>query len=210
MQVKVKNCTQQKFIALVLGAGKSSRMGRAKQLLKVNQEILLQHVIKKILPLDFFRIILVLGHAKHEIENEISKEILKEIDIVHNENYEKGISTSVKVGINSCETDIPIFIFLGDQPIICSRTIIRMKSCYQEREFDIGRIFLNGTPAHPVLLGRKAISMISQLQGDRGFGSIIKNEHLDTQNYYINECVPLIDIDCPEDYLLYIKSIKGA
>ncbi|WP_162176067.1 NTP transferase domain-containing protein [Bacillus manliponensis] len=206
----MKDRIQQKFIALVLGAGKSSRMGQPKQLLKINQEILLQHVVRRILELDFYRVIVVLGHFKDEIESELSTEVLQKIHIVHNKDYEEGISTSIKIGIHSCTKDIPIFIFVGDQPIICPKTITRMKNHYHKIKFDVGRIFYNGTPAHPVLLGRKAISMIKLLQGDNGFSSLIKNKNLDTQDYHIDECVPLIDIDRPEDYLLYIKSIEGA
>ncbi len=77
MQVKVKDFKQQKFIAVVLGAGKSSRMGQPKQLLKINQEILLQHVVRRVLELNFYRVIVVLGHFKDEIESELSTEILK-------------------------------------------------------------------------------------------------------------------------------------
>ncbi|EJR73551.1 nucleotidyltransferase family protein [Bacillus cereus] len=210
MQVKVKDFKQQKFIAVVLGAGKSSRMGQPKQLLKINQEILLQHVVRRVLELNFYRVIVVLGHFKDEIESELSTEILKKIHIVHNKNYEEGISTSIKVGLHFCTKDIPIFIFVGDQPLICSKTIIYMKNHYHKIKFDIGRVFYNGIPAHPVLLGQKAISKIDQLQGDKGFSSLIKSKKLDVQNYHINECIPLIDIDRPEDYLLYINSIEGA
>ncbi len=82
---------------LILAAGTSSRLGESKQLVKFQNKTLIQNSIKKALDVNS-NVTVVLGANK----DLISKEIINyPISIVINNEYPKGIGSSISYGISS-------------------------------------------------------------------------------------------------------------
>jgi molybdenum cofactor cytidylyltransferase len=81
---------------LILAAGTSSRLGEAKQLLKVGNETLIQIAVKKALKISS-KVRVVLGHKSDEILNEI---IDFPISICVNPNYKEGMGRSISYGMS--------------------------------------------------------------------------------------------------------------
>ncbi|MED3201925.1 nucleotidyltransferase family protein [Bacillus toyonensis] len=198
-----------RFGALILAAGVSSRMGKPKQLLSINNETMIQHVIKQVVQAGFNQIILVLGFMDKAVEKSISIKLRKKIEIVRNDQYKKGISSSIKIGIGNFKGDIPVFIFLGDQPIISQKLILEMKTCYFKYQYDVIRNNYNNTPAHPVLLGPKLLKKVDELEGDKGFNTLINKNKISVKNIDNSNNLPIIDIDTKEDYFKFIKLKEG-
>ncbi len=94
-------------------------MGYAKQLVEFKGKSLLQHTIDTSAPLEFDAKILVLGARKEKIENEIDTQ---GFEIVNNENWEEGMSTSIIAGLKKSleiENDLHhLLILLSDQPFV--------------------------------------------------------------------------------------------
>ena len=113
-----------KIGVVILAAGSSSRLGYAKQLVEFNGKSLLQHAIDVSGSLDFDSKVLVLGARKDKIESEID---LKEFEVVTNENWEEGMSTSISKGVLSSqklEHELDhILILLSDQPFVSRERI---------------------------------------------------------------------------------------
>lgn len=80
---------------IILAAGSSSRLGYPKQLVKFKGKPLLQHSIDVVGSLNFDTKILVLGAKAAEIEKQLD---LKNFSVVYNDNWEEGMSTSIKLG----------------------------------------------------------------------------------------------------------------
>ena len=103
---------------LILAAGSASRMGRPKQLLPWGKTTLLGNCItqaKGILAADVF---VVLGANYVEIASEIKN---TNIEILHHEEWEKGIGSSIAFGVNSIANKNKyqnLLILLADQPFV--------------------------------------------------------------------------------------------
>ncbi len=110
---------QSKIAILILAAGGSSRMGSPKQLLKWKDSNLLNHCISKAIKLKAKNVFVVLGANAELIIPEIDQ---KEVRIVINQDWDKGLGSSISEGVNhivksKLEID-GLLIMLTDQPII--------------------------------------------------------------------------------------------
>ena len=100
--------------AILLAAGRSKRMAGVNKLTKEIQGIpLIKHSINNIILSSVNEIIIVLGYQKEIIEKLIDKN--KKIKIVHNKNFDSGMASSIKLGLNNLsESTESFFICLGD------------------------------------------------------------------------------------------------
>ena len=116
-----------KIGVLILAAGSSSRLGYAKQLVEFNGKSLLQHAIDVSNELDFDIKVLVLGAKNVEIASKIN---LKEFEVIVNNNWEVGMSSSIMEGVlKSQELEHKldhIVILLSDQPFVNKEQIQRL------------------------------------------------------------------------------------
>ena len=85
--------------AILLAAGQSKRMnGENKLTKKILGSALINHSVKNILASHIDELIIVLGYQKEIIEKFIDKN--EKIKIVYNQNYESGIASSIKIGLD--------------------------------------------------------------------------------------------------------------
>lgn len=102
---------------IVLAGGKSTRMKQNKMLLLIDGKPIIYWTIKPFLSL-VDKVIVVTGKYHEEI-----KEALKDlpVEIVRNENYELGMFSSVKKGVEVVNHDF--MIIPGDCPFVSTETI---------------------------------------------------------------------------------------
>lgn len=107
--------------AIVLAAGKGERLGTIKPLLLIDNEPALARVIRTVKQTAVKQIIVVLGYAADEIMNTID---LSDCRVVINQQFKTGMSSSLRVGIESLSPRADGFlILLADMPYISSGTI---------------------------------------------------------------------------------------
>lgn len=197
--------TEPRIAAIILAAGASTRMGCAKQLLKLNGSYMLEMVIERVLTMGFTEVVAVIGREAERIQQLISIED-KRFRWCVNPDFCKGQSTSLKAGIKAVAEEVEgIMIFLGDQPFISEKTIGYM---YEEgvallsrkkHAFAVQPIFQE-KPGHPVFFAHPPRPAFLKLQGDQGAKPILKNleEHILLP---VEDKAILIDLDTPEDVL---------
>ena len=104
---------------LILAAGSSKRLGKPKQLVKFKNKTLLQHSIDVSEALDLSEKIIVLGANEDKILNEVD---LKNHKLLINKNWQEGMSTSLKKGLEEIRNWHPtikhVLVLLSDQPFI--------------------------------------------------------------------------------------------
>src|SRR4030042_5284964 len=99
--------------AIILAAGKSTRMGITKQLMSLGQTTILGQVIDNFLGSKTEEIIVVVGHRAQEIVKAVGKRPVK---IAFNPLYDQGMSTSIIAGLSSASNKSKGFLFaLADQ-----------------------------------------------------------------------------------------------
>lgn len=129
---------------IILAGGKSTRMGQNKLLLPINGKSLIMHTIESMRPFAD-HIVVVTGKYDKEI-----RDILKKIDvkIVFNKDYEKGMFSSIKVGVNSIEEDF--FLIPGDCPFVKADTYKKLL----EGKESIRVPSYNGKEGHPIYISK--------------------------------------------------------
>src|SRR5215472_18238104 len=121
--------------AVILAAGMSSRMGEAKQLLRLGERTLLQQVIENVRGAGMDEVVLVLGHAAEFIRESVGP---ANVRIGVNSEYREGMGTSLRTGIAAVSPEIDaVLIVLADQPFVRAGTLKRVAEEYQRTNAQI-------------------------------------------------------------------------
>lgn len=184
--------------AVILGAGKASRMGRQKLALPFRGSTILQNVIDAVGEASVDEIIIVAGAAAAEVLP--SLDVPEHARVVVNENFEAGLSSSLLLGLRSCaDSSAAAVVLLGDQPTMSTRLIKHVLEAWRESSRPIAFANYQGVPGHPVVIGRSVWHRLEGLRGDKGAMSYFQ-DHLDlVEEVVLDESAPR-DVDCPRDY----------
>ena len=158
--------------SILLTAGKSKRMAGENKLTKEIQGIpLIKHSVKNILSSSIDELIIVLGYQSEIIEKLIDKH--EKIKFVFNKDFESGMSSSIKTGINHLSNNAQaFFICLGDMPMI--NPDIYSKLIKSRNKKDILVPTYNKEQGNPVLFSISMKSIIMSVKGDKGAKQILE------------------------------------
>ena len=186
--------------AIVLAAGESRRMGEAKQLLPWEGKTVLGHVLDTLLSSSVQEVILVLGH---EAERVLEKVAIREIKVVFNPDYQKGMSASLRRGLLAMNPSAEAFlVFLADQPAITPEIIDQLIDSFRRARPGKSIVVpsFGGRRGHPVLFGRKYREEFGGLTGEVGGREILARHPEDILELEMDTDAVLTDLDTPEDY----------
>ena len=158
--------------AILLAAGQSKRMGDENKLVKNFQGIpLIKHSVRNILASFIGELIIVLGHQKEIIEKLIDKN--EKIKFVFNQDFESGIATSIKTGLNhlSEETEA-FFICLGDMPMVNKDIFNLLIKSKNNREIIVPTY--KNKQGNPILFSKSMKKKIMTIEGDVGAKKILE------------------------------------
>ena len=187
--------------AIVLAAGSSSRMGEAKQLLPLGNSTVLEQTLKNLQASQADEIILVLGASAETIQQQISLRGFKNLKMVLNPDYHRGMSTSLRAGLSSTDPTMDAaLIVLADQPFIKPETLNQIIDNYRNSEARIVIPTHNGNRGNPVLLDRSIFPEVMALKGDIGFRAIFGQHPEEIAKVEVADPGILLDIDNKEDY----------
>jgi molybdenum cofactor cytidylyltransferase len=185
--------------AVILAAGTSTRMGRAKQLLQLGETTVLARTIDNVRSAGLAEIVLVLGASAEVIRRQLP--LVEGLTVVVNEAYEEGMASSLREGLSALgpKTDAA-FIILGDQPFVRPETLHQVMAGYHRSGAQIVIPSYQGKRGNPVLLSRSVFPEVMALEGDIGCRAIFSN-HLDAiLKVEVEDPGILLDIDNQDDY----------
>jgi molybdenum cofactor cytidylyltransferase len=183
-----------KLAAIVLAAGKSSRMGSNKLLLEVGGNRVLDHILSKLRPIPT---IVVLGHRPEDIrglaENQGAKTVL-------NPDYERGMTTSFKAGLRALPDGVEaVFMVLSDtfgfEPELLERMVAALT---ENKDALIVSPVYESKRGHPVLFRSEILEEFKQLGDDETMKAVV-NRHESRHVYVESDMWATIDLDTPED-----------
>ncbi len=194
-----------KVAAIVLAAGKSSRMGSNKLLADFDGKPLLRHGVENIKQSDAQHVVVVTGNEAEHVKAALRP---LAVNFVHNENFANGLSTSLKCGLAALPPDVDaVLICLGDMPLVDSQTINRLIS-----SFNVGEHRTICVPVHdgkrgnPVLWGRQHFPGLQAIEGDQG-GRLLMDALSDEMvEVDVKTGGVLVDVDTPQA-LAEIRSV---
>jgi len=189
-----------KIGAMLLAAGGSSRLGQPKQLLRFHGTTLLRHAAEMLTKTVCRPIVAVLG-ADSEVANAELAGL--EIHTAINENWQSGMSSSIKCGLTSLLNAEPeldgVVIALCDQPFVTAEHIDRLVRGFTLQRSPITAAKYDQTTGVPALLARDLFDELRQLTGDKGARLLIRNHPDQVHSVTIDEAA--FDIDTPGDVL---------
>ncbi|HEV2989693.1 MAG TPA: nucleotidyltransferase family protein, partial [Candidatus Angelobacter sp.] len=183
--------------AIILAAGMSRRMGTPKQLLRLGDSTLLEHVIKNVRRSQADEIILVLGYAAETIQQQIA---LDGVRVAVNPTYQDGMGTSLKTGLLALDPDCgAALIVLADQPFVQANTLDQLIEYHHRHRPQILIPMYKGFRGNPLLLDRSVFPELMGLTGDIGCRAIFGSHLEDIHKLAVEDPGILLDIDNASD-----------
>ena len=170
--------------AILLAAGQSKRMNGENKLTKEIQGIpLIKLSVKNILASSINELIVVLGHQKEIIEKLIDKN--EKIKFVFNKNFESGMASSIKTGLNNLsEKTEAFFICLGDMPMVNHDIYNQLIKSKDNKEIIVPTY--KGQQGNPVLFDKSMKETVMNITGDVGAKKILELNKDKISNLEIN------------------------
>ena len=179
--------------AVVLAAGKSSRMGSNKLLLPFFGKTVLETTLDA---LKGMKTVVVTGHRSEELEEVLSG---YSVEVVHNPRHEEGMTTSFQAGLRAMDTDA-VFLVLGDQVGLDRRMLSAMVQVLVEDEEAVMVSPRYGDRrGHPVLFRRSLFYEILSLKQGETLRDVV-TQHEEGHRYVEGDVWTVIDMDTPEEY----------
>jgi molybdenum cofactor cytidylyltransferase len=170
---------------VVLAAGYSSRANGFKMEFEIDGKAMIKRCIESLYD-SCTRIIVVSGY-KHEKIEALVKEYSK-VEVVYNEDFHKGMFSSVKKGIASVKAE-RFFLTPGDYPFINKEVCTKLIQCKEE----IVIPSFNNSGGHPILLNSSLIEEILMEAEDSNLKIFLNKKN---RTYVdVNDEGILIDID---------------
>ena len=188
--------------AILLAAGQSKRMNGVNKLTKEIQGIpLIKLSVKNILASSINELIIVLGHQKEIIEKLIDKN--EKIKFVFNKDFENGMASSIKTGLNNLsEKTEAFFICLGDMPMVNHDIYNQLIKSKGNKEIIVPTY--KGQQGNPVLFNKSMKEKIMDITGDVGAKKILELNKDKTLNLEINDQGITKGFDTQNDFNLYV------
>ena len=182
--------------AIILAAGESSRFGSPKQLADWQENNLLQHSINITKSLFDKNIIVVLGANAGLIQSRLNE---SEITIETNNDWQLGISSSIRAGIKALPEDTEaVMILLCDQPLLEKSSLKKLIDLWQQRSGSIVASEYQDKPGVPAIFPAAFFSQLKSLQGDKGAKQLLMS--MKEQVLTISVPEASIDIDTQKDF----------
>jgi molybdenum cofactor cytidylyltransferase len=199
-----------RIAAVVLAAGRSTRMGGPNKLLaEIAGRPLLRIVAEEALASRANPVIVVVGHERAEVEKALAG---LRVQLVHNPDFAQGLGSSLKAGIAAvpAEADGAI-VCLGDMPQVDASLINRLIAAFDpDRGALIVMPTVEGRRGNPVLWSRRFFPDLMAIEGDVGARHFIGRYSEAVVEVPLEDKAALVDVDTPEALVGVKAAIEGA
>jgi molybdenum cofactor cytidylyltransferase len=184
--------------AIILAAGRSTRMGGPNKLLaELNGKALVRIVAEQVLASKAQGVVVVTGHQADKVREALAGLM---VDFVHNPDFAQGLAGSVKAGIAAVPADADgAVVCLGDMPLIDARLIDRLiEAIAPDRGALIAVPVSDGRRGNPVLWSRRFFAELMTLDGDIGARHLIARHAEAVAEVPVDGAGAFLDIDTPQ------------
>jgi len=184
--------------AIILAAGRSTRMGGPNKLLaELGGKPLVRLVTEQALASKAHDVIVVTGHQAELVEKALAG---LDVKFVRNPDFAEGLASSVKAGIAAVPDDADgAVICLGDMPMISAQLIDHLIEAFApDRGNLIAVPVSDGRRGNPVLLSRRFFNELMALDGDIGARHLIARHGEAVAEVAVEGFGAFLDIDTPQ------------
>jgi len=202
-----------RIAALILAAGRSSRMGQENKLLmRIDGQSMIARVAGQIAQAGLDPCIAVTGHAHEAVRAALSQ---TSVSFTHNPDYAQGLSSSLRAGLQAVGGDVDgVLICLGDMPDVRAAHLQKLIAAFDPAE---GRAIcvptFQGKRGNPVLFGAQFFAEMMAVVGDAGAKHLIGEHSELVCEVAMQDAAVLLDLDTPQamsDYQNLIQPYRRA
>ena len=184
-----------RIAALVLAAGRSSRMGSNKLLEVVGGQPMIRHAVAAAVASRVAPVIVVTGNEGQRVQAVLDD--FPTVRFAENPDYSNGLSTSLIYGMNALPADCDgVLVLLGDMPGVDAALLDRLIAAFDP---GAGRAIIapmhEGQRGNPVLWGAGHFNALRGLTGDTGALAMLEANPVFTVPGGMGA---LTDLDTPE------------
>jgi molybdenum cofactor cytidylyltransferase len=193
--------------AIVLAAGRSSRMGAQNKLLAdIGGTPMVRRVAETALASKARPVLVVTGHMAADVGAALAG---LDVTLVPNPDYATGLASSLKAGIRAVPADCDgALILLGDMPRITVEHVDRLIGAFAAAPDTIVVPVHAGRQGNPVLWPRRCFADLLQLEGDAGAKRLIAAHPEQTIEIEMGTSAIFADVDTP-DALRRLRDVQN-
>lgn len=159
--------------AVVLAAGRASRMGEEKLLLPLGDKAVLRHVVETVDCAGMRETVVVVNPRNRDAITALVSDLAGRV--VCNERYQDGIASSIATGTGAVADDSEALVLVqGDQPMITSEMLQALVSVWRQERPAFVAASYDGLTTTPVLFARALYSELRALEGDVGARAVLR------------------------------------
>lgn len=199
-----------RIAAVVLAAGRSTRMGAINKLIaEIGGKPLVRIAAEQALTSQAAPVIVVTGHEKEKVEAALAG---LPVRFAHNPDYAEGLGSSLKAGIAAVpkEADGAI-VCLGDMPQVDAGLIDKLIAAFDPEKGALVVVpSIDGRRGNPVLWSRRFFPDLMAVQGDIGARHLIGSYAEAVVEVPLKGAAALTDVDTPESLSAVKAEIERA
>jgi len=182
------------YPALILAAGLSSRMGFPKLLLAENNELLFERMIHNLRSTNWGKICIVLSDSHLA---DFVTERQPEISIIHNQFPERGMISSIRLGLKwADETSAGILTLPIDHPLVSRETLDAIRKTAKFDKIIIPTF--QGRRGHPTWWGESYWDYLNDTIADNGANAVLRLPEVKVKEVAVMDEGVLLNINTPE------------
>ena len=193
--------------ALILCAGRSSRIGTPKALLPLGGECVVERIVRLFRSCDVERLLAVTGYDGERIVPVLDA---CGVPWVRNPDCDRGMFSSIQEGARRLEGPCRAFFLLPvDIPLVRRETLILLIEAQKKGRHLVCRPSYKKRRGHPPLLSRKMIGPVLAFDGAGGLRALLANFAESVVDVDCDDPGILFDIDTPEDYAEALRRVDA-
>lgn len=190
-----------KVAAVILAAGRSTRMGTHKLLLPLGGRPLVSYAVSAALSSTASPVVVVLGHDAERVRHALPA---GDVRIVVNGRYAEGMASSLATGIGAIATSsTPVagaIVLLADQPLVTAEMIDGMIGTVAADPTRIVVTSYGGRRGQPVFFPSALFGELQAIEGDEGGRSVLARHPDLIETVAIEPAEIGLDVDEPSVY----------
>ncbi|WP_237051393.1 nucleotidyltransferase family protein [Magnetospirillum sp. ME-1] len=175
---------------LVLAAGRASRMGRDKRLLRVEGRSMLERAVTAALDGGLAPVLVVTGP---EPQPDLPPGVVRVVNV----DPSRGMGSSLAEGIAALPRDADgVMVLLADMPRVTGAHVRALSAAFRPEGICVP--VFEGRRGNPVLLARRFFAAMGELTGDKGARGLIARHAQAVAEIAMEDDGVLIDVDTPD------------
>ena len=194
--------------ALVLAAGRSSRMGGPNKLLEqIGGRPLVRIVAEAALGSRARPVIVVTGHQRERVEAALAG---LPVTFAYNPHFADGLGTSLRTGIAALPAQVDgVIVCLGDMPQVDAPLIDRLLGAFDPDKGALAVVpTIAGKRGNPVVWSRRFFPDLMAVEGDIGARHLIARYAEAVTEVPLSGTAALTDVDTPEALAAVKKELE--